>query len=1000
MATSMDDDEDDFVTIGSAFEIPEESSSSKKPSTVHDQVAVDDKGRRRFHGAFTGGFSAGYFNTVGTKEGWTPSTFVSSRTSRENKDGSAQRPEDFMDDEDFGEYGIAPKKFMTKDKFSAQERDAASLKRNFDQAVKEGAVRSAVPGGLPVDDLIIPSKSSIGVVLLRKMGWKEGQGVGDKIKTVGLATNRDDARKIYGCSLSSSATPTEEINLDVDNLKLFLAPKDVQPISFDAKNNTHGIGYSGIDPGKAMFLGAGSLAESFKPTGAEKRGIKGQAFGVGAFEDEDDDVYSKDMMSNYDFSMASEAEIDKYANHGWSGPSKKEKQRGVIVGFSKASRPTATSKVFHAPRLPLNYIPQHTFSNTSNKPQGIQTSTNSRSASRNFLSASDRAIMLGEKEARKPIESVFDVISDEDRHRMESAKSRNSDNRLENVGSQESTKVVGGVEPEKPRKTSRWDSKVKKLIAHVPSGVEGDSFKPFASDPEKQERYNEFLATKQFGKQSELSYKGSMTEWEKEREKEEFSRAAVLFRPMSTTIASRFTRASEQSTDENEKDSSSTTAAKTDCEKAATLGMFGKLTRKTQQWHPHSVLCKRFNIPDPYPGSRIVGIPGSEKKRHWLQGFEENAYLDDRVARSETREASPIDVAAEPAEHTKSKKKSQGPLSHLNDLPDKSESVELSTSVESREESGVSAVAGKPSMDLFKAIFADSDESSDSDVEQEGRDEAAQDKHGETEKVADKESNAGIKVATITDDKSADETNLSRTSPGLGHTGTVIETDVKSYATLESDRTTKTSDGMKRIGVSSPTSNFTTTSRNCNLHMITSGERDGYERGKLDKHKHKKNKSKQKKKKAKRSSDKKGKHWKHDYSDSESTDDDDSDVEITYESRSGRDHRKKESSNHSNHESERSEKHSRYLKGEEGRSSSSRKKKSKKRKSKHKKRSSSLSDDYTAPDRGSASKRGDETQGKNVDRQEQSVIPSARLLVEKMKKHGLVVKRKSAADFM
>ena len=31
--------------------------------------AKDSKGRPRFHGAFTGGFSAGYFNTVGSKEG-------------------------------------------------------------------------------------------------------------------------------------------------------------------------------------------------------------------------------------------------------------------------------------------------------------------------------------------------------------------------------------------------------------------------------------------------------------------------------------------------------------------------------------------------------------------------------------------------------------------------------------------------------------------------------------------------------------------------------------------------------------------------------------------------------------------------------------------------------------------------------------------------------------------------------------------------------------------
>ena len=74
----------------------------KKPVYVQDQVATDEQGRRRFHGAFTGGFSAGYYNTVGecraavpqpvlrragphaacaagSEKGWTPSTFKSSR---------------------------------------------------------------------------------------------------------------------------------------------------------------------------------------------------------------------------------------------------------------------------------------------------------------------------------------------------------------------------------------------------------------------------------------------------------------------------------------------------------------------------------------------------------------------------------------------------------------------------------------------------------------------------------------------------------------------------------------------------------------------------------------------------------------------------------------------------------------------------------------------------------------------------------------------------------
>ena len=60
-----------YVGIGTPFELPENEDdfSRKKPVPIHEQVAVDVKGRRRFHGAFTGGFSAGHFNSVGSIEG-------------------------------------------------------------------------------------------------------------------------------------------------------------------------------------------------------------------------------------------------------------------------------------------------------------------------------------------------------------------------------------------------------------------------------------------------------------------------------------------------------------------------------------------------------------------------------------------------------------------------------------------------------------------------------------------------------------------------------------------------------------------------------------------------------------------------------------------------------------------------------------------------------------------------------------------------------------------
>lgn len=51
---------------------------------------TDAQGRRRFHGAFTGGFSAGYFNTVGTKEGWAPATFKSSRAAKRDDKGASK----------------------------------------------------------------------------------------------------------------------------------------------------------------------------------------------------------------------------------------------------------------------------------------------------------------------------------------------------------------------------------------------------------------------------------------------------------------------------------------------------------------------------------------------------------------------------------------------------------------------------------------------------------------------------------------------------------------------------------------------------------------------------------------------------------------------------------------------------------------------------------------------------------------------------------------------
>lgn len=100
----MSDDDDDYVLFGSKFTNPK---TQGKIKHVQDEIVTDDKGRRRFHGAFTGGFSAGYFNSVGSKEGFTPSTFASSKSKRQAvSSGTADM---YMDDEDISAFGIAPK---------------------------------------------------------------------------------------------------------------------------------------------------------------------------------------------------------------------------------------------------------------------------------------------------------------------------------------------------------------------------------------------------------------------------------------------------------------------------------------------------------------------------------------------------------------------------------------------------------------------------------------------------------------------------------------------------------------------------------------------------------------------------------------------------------------------------------------------------------------------------------------------------------------------------
>lgn len=96
-----------------------------------------------FHGAFTGGFSAGFYNTVGSKEGWIPQ--------EEKNYIRPQMPEDFMDDQDHNEWG-----------------GPTSVRQEYEASSSAPAVKD------PMLDLVKPPTQNVGHRLLRVLGWRDG----------------------------------------------------------------------------------------------------------------------------------------------------------------------------------------------------------------------------------------------------------------------------------------------------------------------------------------------------------------------------------------------------------------------------------------------------------------------------------------------------------------------------------------------------------------------------------------------------------------------------------------------------------------------------------------------------------------------------------------------------------------------------------------------------------------------------------------------------------
>ncbi|KAG8222456.1 hypothetical protein J437_LFUL002191, partial [Ladona fulva] len=128
-------------------------------------------------------------------------------------------------------------------------------------------------------------------------------------------------------------------------------------------------------------------------------------------------------------------------------------------------------------------------------------------------------------------------------------------------------------------------------------------FRPFAANPDKQRRYEQYLGLLKLNQKEKLAELQplSMTEWERDREKMEFEQASRLYQPLSNLMSDRFVSAVHPDVGDDGSPSVVSFGKEEVSEKvkAAKMKMYGKLTRETLTWTPCSLLYKRFNIPDP-----------------------------------------------------------------------------------------------------------------------------------------------------------------------------------------------------------------------------------------------------------------------------------------------------------------------------------------------------------------------------------------------------------------
>ncbi|KAF8273088.1 hypothetical protein EI94DRAFT_1676992 [Lactarius quietus] len=675
------------------------------------QEVRDEKGRRRLHGAFTGGFSAGYFNSVGSKEGWTPSTFVSSRVDRAKQ--KASRPEDYMDEDDLAEL--------------RENQIMAGVK----QQQQQGAFGSPQPEPAPGDSqqdsiaasiqraLMPPLEDSPGVRLLKKMGWRPGQGVGPRV-----SWRMRKIQDLLAAGKSINGVDIDALDDDEEAKRHMYPPRDTVVPRFPMKSDSNGLGFA-AGPGLVESLGQ-KRPEVKGPTLAA-------GFGLGALnEADDDDIDIYDSASRaertympYDSTRDADesASLSKNkANHKAVGATTTQQKfsNGLIVlsGFVLSPESGQKDQWFPVPEVPSGWKPdpRRVWQKDPNAEKSEESAPTQAAASkRQKLTADERGAILGE-EPLPSTRSVFDYLSKEDRERIEHA--------------------AAGLHPSVPESTPpavEVPSAPSSLPYTAPQIASAalKGFMPFANDLAKQERYVAYLRSQATPDHPELlpPKLPDQTSEVYHKELSDYSKSAAIFKPVSGAMASRFTTAAVvdsgptaveglhqpvhapetapvqqgEGEGEGEKEAPRREDEEVQSSKAhaARTGMYGALTREITPWQPSRLLCKRFGVKDPNPDiTTDTPMPGASRNQPQSTAGGDTWKAEEALAEADlqtaTGSATNVGPSSTPGH------RAPRDLENIGLGEDESQGRDTLTYV-------------RPSMDIFKAIFASDDEGDDED---------------------------------------------------------------------------------------------------------------------------------------------------------------------------------------------------------------------------------------------------------------------------------------------